>query len=99
MTEILKRSVDRTVDLLKLELEIRLKELESQWHWLSLERIFIENRIYRDIEEEETWEGVLSAIKNGLKPHLKKLKRKVSEEDIVKLTEIKIKFGAVTDLI
>jgi topoisomerase-4 subunit A len=91
VTEILKRSVDRTVELLKLELEIRLKELESQWHWLSLERIFIENRIYRDIEEEETWEGVLSAIKNGLKPHLKKLKRKVSEDDIVKLTEIKIK--------
>ena len=91
VSEILKRSVDRTVDLLKLELEIRLKELESQWHWLSLERIFIENRIYRDIEEEETWEGVLSAIKNGLKSHIKKLKKKVSEEDIVKLTEIKIK--------
>ena len=91
VTEILKKSVERTVELLKLELEIKLKELENQWHWLSLERIFIENRIYREIEEEETWEGVLSAIKNGLKPFLKKLKKPVSDEDVVKLTEIKIK--------
>ena len=91
VTEILKKSVERTVELLKFELEIKLQELENQWHWLSLERIFIENRIYREIEEEETWEGVLSAIKNGLKPFLKKLKKPVSDEDIVKLTEIKIK--------
>ena len=91
VTEILKKSVDRTVNLLKLELEIKLQELENQWHWLSLERIFIENRIYREIEEEETWEGVLSAIKNGLKPFLKILKKPVSDEDIIKLTEIKIK--------
>ena len=91
VTEILKKSVDRTVNLLKLELEIKLQELENQWHWLSLERIFIENRIYREIEEEETWEGVLSAIKNGLKPFLKNLKKPVSDEDIIKLTDIKIK--------
>ena len=91
VTEVLKKSVERTVELLKLELEIKLQELENQWHWLSLERIFIENRIYREIEEEETWEGVLLAIKNGLKPFLKKLKKPVSDEDIVKLTEIKIK--------
>ena len=91
VTEILKKSVDRTVNLLKLELEIKLQELENQWHWLSLERIFIENRIYREIEEEENWEGVLSAIKNGLKPFLKNLKKPVSDEDIIKLTEIKIK--------
>ena len=90
-SEILKRSVERTVDLLKLELEIKLQELENQWHWLSLERIFIENRIYRDIEEEETWEGVISAIKKGLKPHLKNLKKDVSDDDIIKLTDIKIK--------
>ena len=89
--EILKKSVERTVGLLKLELEIKLQELENHWHWLSLERIFIENRIYRQIEEEETWEGVLSAIKNGLKPFQKNLKKFVSDEDIVKLTEIKIK--------
>ena len=91
VTEILKKSVDKTVELLKLELEIKLQELENQWHWLSLERIFIENRIYRDIEEEETWEGVLSAIKKGLKPHIKKLKKSISDEDVIKLTEIKIK--------
>ena len=91
VSEILKKSVDRTVELLKLELEIKLQELQNQWHWLSLERIFIENRIYRKIEDEETWEGVLNAIKLGLKPFLKNLKKEVSEEDIVKLTEIKIK--------
>ena len=91
VSEILKKSVDRTVELLKLELEIKLQELQNQWHWLSLERIFIENRIYRKIEEEETWEGVLGAIKLGLKPFLKNLKKEVNEEDIVKLTEIKIK--------
>ncbi len=91
VNEMLKHSTDRTVDLLKMELEIRKAELENQWHWSSLERIFIENRIYRDIEEEETWEGVISAIDKGLKPHIKHLKRKVTEEDIVRLTEIKIK--------
>ena len=91
VSEILKKSAQRTVDLLKLELEIKLSELENQWHWLSLERIFIENRIYRDIEEEESWEGVLNAIKKGLKPHIKSLKKEVSDDDIVKLTEIKIK--------
>jgi len=91
VTELLKRSTDHTVDLLKLELEIRKGELEEQWHFSSLEKIFIENRIYRDIEEEETWEGVISAIDKGLKPHIKHLKRKVTEDDIVRLTEIKIK--------
>jgi len=91
VNDMLRRSTDRTVDLLKLELEIKKGELENQWHWASLERIFIENRIYRDIEEEETWEGVISAIDKGLKPHIKHLKRPVTEEDIVRLTEIKIK--------
>ena len=88
VTEMLKRSTDNTVDLLKAELEIQLNELEEQWHFASLERIFIENRIYRDIEEEETWEGVIKAIDKGLKPHIKHLKRAVTEEDIVRLTEI-----------
>ena len=91
VSEILKRSVDRTLELLKLELEIKLKELEMQWHWLSLERIFIENRIYIQIEKEETWEGVLHAIENGLKPYVKALKKSVTQDDIIKLTEIKIK--------
>ena len=91
VNEMLKTSTDRTVALLKSELEIQLNELEAQWHFASLERIFIENRIYRDIEEEETWKGVISAIDKGLKPHISHLKRPVVEEDIVRLTEIKIK--------
>ena len=91
VTEMLRRSTDNTVKLLKAELEIRLGEFEEQWHFASLERIFIENRIYRDIEEEETWEGVIQAIDKGLQPHIKHLKRAITEEDIVRLTEIRIK--------
>ncbi len=91
VSEMLRRSTDFTVELLKSELEIQLQELEEQWHFASLERIFIENRIYRDIEEEETWEGVISAIDKGLKPHTKHLRRAVTEEDITRLTEIRIK--------
>ena len=91
VSEMLRRSTDHTVQLLKSELEIKLGEFEEQWHFASLERIFIENRIYRDIEEEETWEGVIAAIDKGLKPHIKHLKRAVTEEDIVRLTEIRIK--------
>ncbi|HIC32578.1 MAG TPA: DNA gyrase/topoisomerase IV subunit A, partial [Flavobacteriaceae bacterium] len=91
VSEMLRRSTDNTVQLLKQELEIRLNEFEEQWHFASLERIFIENRIYRDIEEEETWEGVIKAIDKGLQPHIKHLKRTITEEDIVRLTEIRIK--------
>lgn len=91
VTEMLRSSTDHTVQLLKQELEIKQNELEDQWHFASLERIFIENRIYREIEEEETWEGVISAIDEGLKPHIKHLKRAITEEDIESLTEIKIK--------
>ncbi|MFC5195174.1 DNA gyrase/topoisomerase IV subunit A [Bizionia hallyeonensis] len=91
VSEMLRRSTDNTVQLLKSELEIRLGEFEEQWHFASLERIFIENRIYRDIEEEETWEGVIQAIDKGLQPHIKHLKRAITEEDIVRLTEIRIK--------
>ncbi|WP_417444330.1 DNA gyrase/topoisomerase IV subunit A [Joostella sp.] len=91
VTEMLRRSTDKTLQLLKQELEIQLHELEEQWHFASLERIFIEKRIYRDIEEEETWEGVIKAIDKGLQPHIKHLKRAITEEDIVRLTEIRIK--------
>ncbi len=91
VSEMLRRSTDHTVELLKLELEIKLRELEEQWHFASLERIFIENRIYRDIEEEETWEGVVSAIDRGLKPHIGHLKRPITTDDIARLTEIRIK--------
>lgn len=91
VSEMLKISTQRTVDLLKQELEIELDELENQWHFLNLERIFIENRIYRKIEEEETWEGVLNAIDTGLKPFIQHLKKPVTQDDLIRLTEIKIK--------
>ncbi len=98
VSEILKKSTDHTVELLKKELEIKLEELQERWHFVSLERIFIENRIYRDIEEEETWEGVIAAIDKGLTPHIQHLKRPVTEEDIVRLTEIRIKRISKYDL-
>ncbi|KZE84848.1 DNA topoisomerase IV [Myroides marinus] len=91
VSEMLKNSTEQTVELLRKELEIELNELEEKWHFLSLERIFIENRIYRAIEEEETWEGVLSAIDEGLKPFVKNLKRAITQDDIARLTEIRIK--------
>ncbi|MDH6254090.1 topoisomerase-4 subunit A [Chryseobacterium sp. H1D6B] len=91
VSEILRRNTDHTVSLLKKELEIELHELQESWHFSSLERIFIENRIYHDIEEVETWEDVLITIADGLKPHTKHLLRAVTEEDILKLTEIRIK--------
>jgi topoisomerase-4 subunit A len=98
VSELLRKSTDKTVDLLKRELEIKLGELEDQWHFASLERIFIENRIYRDIEEVETWEGVIEAIDEGLKPHIKHLKRAVTRDDIIRLTEIRIKRISKFDL-
>jgi topoisomerase-4 subunit A len=89
--EILRRSVDRTRSLLQQELEIRLGELEQQWHWDSLERIFIEERIYRRIEKSKTWESVLAEIRDGLNPFARRLRRPVTDDDIVRLTEIRIK--------
>ncbi len=89
--EILKRSAERTKALLKQELEIKLAELDQQWHWDSLERIFIEERIYRLIEKSKTWESVLVEIRLGLNPHEKKLRRPITEDDLVRLTEIRIK--------
>jgi topoisomerase-4 subunit A len=90
VSEMLKISTNRTVELLKSELEIQLSELEEQWHFLSLERIFIENKIYRDIEEMTTKETVIKAVDDGLKPHTKHLKRAVTEEDILRLLDIRI---------
>ena len=90
VSEMLKISTARTVQLLKSELEIQLSELEEQWHFLSLERIFIENKIYRDIEDKTTREDVIKAVDDGLKPFTKKLKRAVTEEDILRLLDIRI---------
>ena len=98
VSEMLKTSTDHTVQILKLELEVQLQELENQWHYASLERIFIENKIYRDIEEAETWESVIEAIDKGLQPFIAHLKRAVTEEDIVRLTEIRIKRISKFDL-
>ena len=91
VSEMLRLSTDHTVILLKKELEVQLQELENQWHYASLERIFIENRIYRDIEDKTTWEDVLKAISSGLAIHISKLKRAVTEDDLIRLTEIRIK--------
>jgi topoisomerase IV subunit A len=91
VNELLKISAENTKRLLGRELEIALGELEEKWHFSSLEKIFIENRIYRRIEECETWEAVLEAIWKGLKPHISVLKREITNEDVARLTEIKIK--------
>lgn len=91
VSELLKHSALQTKDLLRQELELKLGDLEEKWHFSSLEKIFIENRIYRDIEECTTWEAVMAAIWKGLKPFLKLLKREVTDDDVKGLTEIKIK--------
>ena len=96
--EMLRISADNTVKLLKSELEIRKEELEAQWHFSSLEKIFIEKRIYRKFEESETWEAVIDAIDKGLKPYKKLFKREIVRDDIIRLLEIKIKRISKFDL-
>jgi len=91
VNDILKYNSQYTMDLLKKELEIRKSELEEEWHFSSLIKIFIEKRIYRNIEDCTTWESVIETIDLGLKPYKKKFKREITREDIVGLTEIKIK--------
>ncbi|MGJ8652548.1 MAG: DNA gyrase/topoisomerase IV subunit A [Opitutaceae bacterium] len=89
--DLLYLATEKTRELLKLELEIQLGELEEKWHFSSLEKIFIEKRIYRRIEEEETWEGVIATVDKGLEPYKKLFKREITEDDILRLLEIKIK--------
>jgi topoisomerase-4 subunit A len=91
VNELLRINTEQTVSLLRQELEIRHKELLEKLLFSSLEKIFIENRIYRDIEEAETWEDVLARIDKGLKPYKKDFYREITEDDLVRLTEIKIK--------
>lgn len=91
VSDILRRCTDNTKELLRRELEIRQGELQEKIFFLSLEKIFIENRIYRQIEEAESWEEVLETIHAGLKPYLGELYRQVTDEDVTKLTEIRIK--------
>ena len=86
--ELLKTSVDNTKELLKRELEIKLAELEDKWHYTSLEKIFFEEKIYKELElKHETWEKVIEAIDKAFIPFKKKLKRAIEREDILKLTE------------
>ena len=91
VNDILKFNTEQTQNLLKKELEIKKSELEEDWHFSSLVKIFIEKRIYRNIEECTTWESVIETIDSGLKPFKKKFKRAITRDDIVGLTEIKIK--------
>lgn len=91
VTDILRQSTQNTLNLLDQELRIKLGELQEKWHFSSLEKIFIEERIYRRIEECETWEAVLETIDTGLEPYKEQLVREVTHDDIIRLTEIKIK--------
>ena len=91
VNDILRISTDQTVDLLTQELEIKKGELMEKILFSSLEKIFIENRIYRDIEECETWEAVIQTIDKGLDPYKPQFYREITQDDIVKLTEIRIK--------
>lgn len=86
--ELLATSTDNTKELLKKELEIKLAELQEKWHFTSLEKIFFEEKIYKELEKKhETWEKVLQAIDKAFVPFKKQLKREISREDIIKLTE------------
>lgn len=91
VNELLRLSVEHTRELLKRELEIKKGELEEQWHFSSLEKIFIEKRIYRDIEECETFEAVIDTIFKGVNKYKKQFRRDITEDDILRLTEIRIK--------
>src|SRR4029079_4797369 len=86
--ELLKISVDNTRELLKRELEIKLNELQDKWHYTSLERLFFEEKIYKELEKKhDTWDNVIKAIAKAFAPFVKQLKREVTREDVLKLTE------------
>jgi topoisomerase-4 subunit A len=88
VTEMLKISTDNTLNLLKKELEIRISELEEDWHMASLEKIFFEERIYRELEKDvETWEKVVDAVERGFDPFRKLFRREITRDDVLKLTE------------
>ncbi|MGC4104187.1 DNA gyrase/topoisomerase IV subunit A [Ferruginibacter sp.] len=86
--ELLQIATDNTKDLLLRELQIKLAELQEKWHYTSLEKIFFEEKIYKELEKKhETWDKVLAAIDKAFEPFKKQLKREITREDIVKLTE------------
>ncbi len=86
--QLLKTSVDNTKELLKIELEIKLAELQEKWHYTSLEKIFFEKKIYKELEKKHAdWDTVLEAIEEAFAPYKKQLKRAIKKEDIIRLTE------------
>lgn len=88
VSELLRISAENTKELLKKELEIKLSELQEKWHYTSLEKIFFEEKIYKELEKKhETWDKVIAAIDKAFEPFKKKLKREITKEDILKLTE------------
>jgi topoisomerase-4 subunit A len=88
VNDLLKLSTDKTKDLLEQELKIKLAELQEKWHYTSLEKIFFEEKIYKELEKKHaTWDKVLEAIDEAFKPFKKQLKRAITREDIIKLTE------------
>lgn len=88
VNEILRLNTQRTLELLKRELEIRKEELLEEWHFTSLEKIFFEEKIYRELEKNtETWEQILEAIEKGFDPYRKLFKREITRKDVEKLTE------------
>lgn len=92
VSELLEISTFRTRDLLQRELEILLAELQDQWHWLSLEKIFFEKRIYKELEKDtDTWETQIDNIQTAFKPYVKLLKRDITHEEILKLCEKPVK--------
>lgn len=88
VSEILKISTDNTLALLKKELEIRMAELEEEWHMSSLEKLFFEKKIYRELEKDtDSWDLVIDAVEKGFDPYRKLFRRKITREDVLKLTE------------
>ena len=98
ISNILKVSTESTRSILTKELKIQLHELKEKWHISSLERIFIQNRIYRNIEEIDNWNDIIKTIFQGVKPYVKNLYRDITEEDVIRLTEIRIKRISKYDL-
>ena len=91
VSEILKKNAERLTALTKRELEIRLKELDDLFHARTLDRIFIEERIYKRIEKEKTMEGIQSTVKDGFKPFRKELRRDVTNDDVERLLKLQIR--------
>ena len=98
VTEVLQHNLDRLVDILKAELCFERQELEDKLHAKTLEQIFIENRIYKEIEDQKTAKAVTAAVLKGLKPHQKKIGREVTTDDVETLLKIPIRRISLYDI-